>query len=295
MKHLKIISHPFSIFLLVLLTSCSNEEVLPAQTAEQETPESIQLQPLSTPQPFIVEEELSATSITISWQTDSRAESYRYLLNFSDNSLSPQQGIPISSPPLVLNNLTPNTTYKISLCAVPRNTLLYKQSKWAEIEVATKIDTSNYPDWGEEPERPKEPVEPGEELTLCIENLCGAWQFYEWSASEKFPSMNTDIYIDFKEDFRFDLYQKNINFIGVVLFSGEYQLDIEQRTISGQYDDGTDWGASYFIEGLFENLLTWRTAEERTSYVRLDEIPEEIVQQARPATETRTATLGAIL
>lgn len=217
----KTLFHLFA--LLILMTGCNKEEKIPSQTTEQKRPGNIQLQPLPTPQLFLIEEAVTQTSVGIGWQTDSRAANYLYLLDFSEDSLIADQGVIIVEPPLILGDLTPNTSYNISLRAVPKNMLLYTASEWSEIEITTKADPSEYPDWGEEPERPKDPITPGEELPLSIENLCGAWQLYEWTASEKFPSLNTDIYIAFKEDLRFDLYQKNINFIGIVHFSGEYR------------------------------------------------------------------------
>lgn len=288
----------FLLLLAVLLVSegCKNGEPLLQPEKDEETPsEPIEQTPLSAPELLLVEGSVTHDGFTISWEPDTRAAGYCYLINRREDSLYPPQENTIQEPLLTLSNLKAGTSYRISVCAVPRNTLHYTRSPWAEIEVQTTIDSSLYPDWPDEPERPDVPIEPGEVVDLCMENLCGAWQLYNWSPSELFPSLNTDIYMCFTMDGTFELYQKNVNVIGVVLYRGFFSLDVTNRTISGVYEDGLAWGNSYWIDTLFEHLLRWQSGEEVSEYLRIPEIPQQIRDLAQPATDTRSGSSGGIL
>lgn len=281
---------------LLVLGGCDNSDEYSLPAPGEENPsEPYQQIPLSAPELHIVEGSVTHDGFTISWEPDTRAAAYCYLINRREDSLHPPQENTIQEPLLTLSNLKAGTSYRISVCAEPRNTIRYTRSPWAEIEVQTASGTPQYPDWPDEPGRPEVPIEPGEVVDLCVENLCGAWQLYDWSPSELFPSLNTDIYICFTMEGTFELYQKNVNVIGVVLYRGNYMLDEVTRTLSGVYEDGLAWGNSYWIDTLFEHLLRWQAGDEVSEYLRIPEVPQQIRDLAQPATDTRSGSSGGIL
>ena len=98
--------------------------------------------------------------------------------------------------------------------------------------------------------------------------ICGKWH------STTDADMR-DIYSEFTSDGKFELYQQ--------LGEGAHRLyrgtwSIEGSVISGMYNDGNPWAASY--EVIFSGKsMTWKSmneAEERSVYGLVDEIPAEV-------------------
>ncbi len=281
---------------LLASEGCRNGDDLTQPTpGEEDTSAPIQLIPLAAPVLYLVEESLTPDGFTLRWEPDPHAAGYNYLINRQQESMLPSGGIPIQESVLKLSGLKAATSYRVSVCAEPRNTILYARSPWSEIEVQTAVDSSLYPDWPDEPGRPEVPIEPGEEVDLCVENLCGAWQLYNWSPSDRFPGSNTDIYMCFTMEGTFELYQKNVNVTGVVLYCGDYTLDLATRTIRGTYEDGVPWANSYWIETLYEHMIRWQAGEEFSEYLRIPEVPQQIRELAQPAADTRSCSSGGVL
>ena len=99
------------------------------------------------------------------------------------------------------------------------------------------------------------------------EQLYGEWQSTSLSVSG-------EIYLDFNEDKSFELYQK----IG----EGAYRLyrgtwNIEENILTGKYNDGEDWAASYdvTIEDKSLTLTSKNDAAEVSKYSSCT-IPEEV-------------------
>lgn len=80
------------------------------------------------------------------------------------------------------------------------------------------------------------------------EGIIGEWQLTEMDGQEA-SSISTDVYIEFKSDLSFDMYQK----VGAVMryrkFAGTYS--VAGSIVSGKYNDGKKWGSDYLatIEG----------------------------------------------
>ena len=80
------------------------------------------------------------------------------------------------------------------------------------------------------------------------EGIIGEWQLTEMDGQEA-SSISTDVYIEFRSDLSFDMYQK----VGAVMryrkFAGTYS--VAGSIVSGKYNDGKKWGSDYLatIEG----------------------------------------------
>lgn len=99
------------------------------------------------------------------------------------------------------------------------------------------------------------------------ELLCGEWHSTTLTVSG-------DVYLDFNEDKTFEMYQK----IG----DGAYRLyrgtwNVENDILSGKYNDGENWAASYdvAIEGKNLTLTSRNDAAEVTKYSSCT-VPEEV-------------------
>lgn len=89
-------------------------------------------------------------------------------------------------------------------------------------------------------------------------------------------AIDADIYLDFKADNTFELYQQ-IGEGAHRLYRGTWNL--EGDLLTGRYNDGEDWAAAYKI-AIEENTLTLTSqndAAENAVYEKA-EIPEEIKQ-----------------
>ncbi len=141
-----------------------------------------------------------------------------------------------------------------------------------------------------EPNEPNgpQPPQPGQEVEVTVANLSKCWELTEWSVSAEFPSDGTGIYLELKDDNTFNLYQKGVNFVGVVLFEGTYELDTNSKTITGTYRDGENWAADYTITKLTTENMIWQYEKEISTFDMLEEIPAEIKEVAVPADEVRS-------
>ena len=81
-----------------------------------------------------------------------------------------------------------------------------------------------------------------EQAPKVQEGIIGEWQLTEMDGQEA-SSISTDVYIEFKSDLSFDMYQK----VGAVMryrkFAGTYS--VAGSIVSGKYDDGKKWGSDY--------------------------------------------------
>lgn len=286
------------ISLLLLLTACKSNEPI-EEPIEGGGDDKNKTTAVELPSPQLEVVSVTDSTLLITWESDSRVEKWLYTVNSSESSILPQQGNSVVTPKLELTDLKEMSTYKISVCAIPKNTVLYSRSPWATIEVCTLAETIEQPNPPKDPEdpedpEPEEPFDPGNEVTLNIENISGSWKIHEWPYSENNPSINPEIYICFTKEGLFELYQKNVNYMGVIVYTGEYYLNESERIISGRYDDGVEWAGNYRVESLYENMFTWDNGEGLSTYVRIEDIPDEIRDLAQPANETRATHRGIL-
>lgn len=103
--------------------------------------------------------------------------------------------------------------------------------------------------------------------------LCGEWHSYTLP-------VDADIYAQFSSEGSFKLYQK-IGEGPYLLYSGSWSM--EGNVISGKYEDGTDWAASYDV--IFsDKFMTWTSrndAAEESQYER-SSIPDEVKENSQP-------------
>ena len=99
------------------------------------------------------------------------------------------------------------------------------------------------------------------------EMILGEWQSTTLSVSG-------DIYLDFNEDKTFEMYQK-IGQGAYRLYRGKW--NIENNILTGKYNDGESWAASYdiAIEGKNLTLTSKNDAAEVSKYTSCT-IPEDV-------------------
>lgn len=107
----------------------------------------------------------------------------------------------------------------------------------------------------------------GDGAKSLSELICGEWH----STS---LSVGGDVYLDFNEDKTFEMYQK-IGEGAYRLYRGEW--DLEEDILTGKYNDGENWAASYeaSIDGQKLTLTSNNDAAEKTEYASCT-IPEEV-------------------
>ncbi len=118
-------------------------------------------------------------------------------------------------------------------------------------------------------------------------NLEGTWRLAEWNGAPL--AEGTYVYIVIDRDLTFDMYQ-NTNSMYAELLTGTYKLEEDWRVgfvISGTYDYGLGaWNHEYVISDLYRESMTWTAkddAGEVQKFVRIDDVPEDIVESVRSA------------
>lgn len=139
---------------------------------------------------------------------------------------------------------------------------------------------------GPEPEEPK-----GKDVEVSITNVSKIWNMTKWSPATDFPGEGQELFLELMTDGTFNLYQKNINFSGVVLFEGNYTLDTDAKTITGKYSDGVNWASTYTITSMKDNSMQWTVNGEISTFEYTEEIPSDIKNSAIPAADVRSESL----
>lgn len=127
------------------------------------------------------------------------------------------------------------------------------------------------------------------EQTLA-ERLVGDWHCTA-------TSTDAEIYVTFTAEKTFVLYQK-IGEGAYRVYNGIYELTAPAAegatyTLSGQYNDGSPWGAEYSVESKDRNVLTLTAQGVSETYDRIDAgIPEEVL--ASCVTVVRSAGPDAV-
>lgn len=121
-------------------------------------------------------------------------------------------------------------------------------------------------------------------------NLHGAWQLTQ--INESAPAEGSYVYIQFeRRNQTFTIYQK-VGSMYAQRISGTYTLETDaygKTTLSGRYDNQLDdnrWNNEYLVtELLTDGTMTWQVkddATEITRYQKIDAIPQEVIDEARP-------------
>lgn len=126
------------------------------------------------------------------------------------------------------------------------------------------------------------------EVTLP-ERLYGDWHcataLNNGSATD--GSVEVDIYVTFTAEGYFSLFQK-IGQGGYKTYSGTYTLSAAEGAyiLSGEYSDGTAWGATYKVESTDVDTIMLTTGDNTETYTRVAGIPDEVLALASPATRS---------
>lgn len=123
----------------------------------------------------------------------------------------------------------------------------------------------------------------GKESEPALEDLiCG-----EWHSSS--VTIDADIYISFSEDKSFELYQK-VGEGAYRLYRGKW--NIEENILTGKYNDGEDWAASYevIINDKTLTLTSKNDAAEESTF-RKENIPAEVKEGCEVVVKSADAGL----
>lgn len=137
------------------------------------------------------------------------------------------------------------------------------------------------PDNGPVPPGPND-GDPGQEVAVSVANMAGEWELTAWSPSSSFPDATHTVYLKIEGN-NFTTYQVNVNGVGVVAYTGSFELS--GSTLSGKYSDNTAWGSTYEVAEMRENQMIWQATgtDEKSTYFRT-EIPEDVLNRAEAGT-----------
>lgn len=109
-------------------------------------------------------------------------------------------------------------------------------------------------------------------------NIVGKWHLASWCGE----APEFDVYIEFKKDGKFDIYQQVWTFT-YEHYTGTFTCD--GGVISGKYSDGTDWTGSYnyWVANSRLTLVNVDNSDEVNVY-NACVIPAEVVKEAITAT-----------
>lgn len=129
-------------------------------------------------------------------------------------------------------------------------------------------------------------IEP--ELEVTYANIEGTWKLAEWNGEP--TNDNTYLYVVFnRRDRSYEQYQK-FDSMYARYITGSYKIQDNEdgnSIISGKYDFGMGkWNNSYIVTNLYESgSMIWTVEKNEadvSKYIRCDEVPAEIIAQAKP-------------
>lgn len=126
-----------------------------------------------------------------------------------------------------------------------------------------------------------------DDTPVVDEGVVGEWHLTSWTGTA--PAEDFDVYIEFRADGGFDLYQK-VETSVFVKYSGSFTA--ENGSISGSYSDGEPWGTGYAYEVSADGkTLTMTAGADEVSVYSKTDIPEEV--RAASDALTKASSYGA--
>ena len=128
-------------------------------------------------------------------------------------------------------------------------------------------------------------------LPVTPANLNGTWQLAEWNGQSL--AEGTYCYITFnRKEQTFEIYQK-FDSMYARYITGDFSIEKDPYlgyVISGEYDFGNgEWNNDYIVTDLLEaGSMIWTAKDDAgdvSKYVRCDEVPSKIVEEARAHTD----------
>lgn len=133
-------------------------------------------------------------------------------------------------------------------------------------------------------------------MTICLLTSCGEKELPiperiqgDWFCeSTSLNSTKVSVYVTFTQD-SFTLFQK-IGEGAYRVYQGTYTLDTDASgayILTGQYNDGTPWGAQYILESTSNDVLTLTAEGITETYTRIaGGIPQEVRNSADAAVKS---------
>ncbi|MCD8312865.1 MAG: lipocalin family protein [Bacteroidales bacterium] len=153
----------------------------------------------------------------------------------------------------------------------------------------------------------KEKTDTVEYLDVTYANLNGTWLLSEWDGvtvdtDAATAGEGTYCYITFdRREHTFTMYQ-NFDSMYARRITGSFSLATDAylgEVVSGKYDyDNGAWNHDYIISNLLSDSMVWTATDDPLDvclYVRVDEVPEEIVAEARDDSTRSSASFNSIL
>lgn len=115
-------------------------------------------------------------------------------------------------------------------------------------------------------------------------DIVGEWTLTSWTGD---APADFAAYVEFNADATFILYQQVESSL-IQVYAGSFRLD--GKTLSGEYADGTPWGASYEVEfDVTGKTMRWvsNTPVQEISVYTRTEIPADMKTGAVPAKASR--------
>ncbi len=136
-----------------------------------------------------------------------------------------------------------------------------------------------------------------ETVAFTTTTIHGTWQLTQWNGQALTGSVYC--YIDFDRSYKtFKMYQ-NFDSMYARCITGSFSIEKDNYVgdvISGKYDfDNGAWNHDYIVTGFDNTTMTWTAKDDSSEvsvYQRCDEIPQDIISQARDefsSTTTRSS------
>lgn len=119
--------------------------------------------------------------------------------------------------------------------------------------------------------------EPQEKVNPIQAGVVGEWKLSSWSDG---MSDDIEVYAVFNGDMTFTLYQK-VQYVYFVKYTGQYL--VTENVLSGTYDDGKAWGASYTVtlgaDGQTIELVNSANIDDISIFAK-STVPQDVIDSA---------------
>lgn len=115
---------------------------------------------------------------------------------------------------------------------------------------------------------------PGPTPTPGPADVSGCWELTSVATkSATVGSQTVDVYLSFNSG-KFEIYQRTGTSPRYYKFTGTYSL--KDNVLSGKYDDGKDWSATYSVS-VSSSTLTLTASKETDTYKKISSIPSGLL------------------
>lgn len=105
-------------------------------------------------------------------------------------------------------------------------------------------------------------------------DVTGCWELTSVATkSATVGSQTVDVYLSFSSG-KFEIYQRTGTSPRYYKYTGTYTL--KDNVLSGKYDDGKDWSATYGVS-VSSSTLTLTASKETDTYIKISSIPSGLL------------------